>query len=1079
MVAQIVSGAFSLNGENHGKPTYKKDQKVSGLEVLLYFWDERDGSEMCGWYVGPELGGNQVWAFSPGKASPIPPQTGWQVPYGGPIDPTFAISYGGGNGATQAPQQQQAQQSYGQQQQSWGQQQQQARPQQQQQQQQQSWGQQQQPQQQQSYGQQQQRQQQSYGQQQQSYGQQSYGQQQQQYGQQQQAPQSAWHRQQQEMQEQQKKFEAARREQEQKKAAQYAEMQRKQAEMQKQKQEQFQKQQEAIKAQRDALMKKKEEEMKRKQEEMRAKREAEERVLAERKAAIAVRRVIQKVRMSTADAFDAVKAEYQEVMGSEGLNLGSMRDQVEDEYTKAAEQTQVRIDRLLEQKRKAEEAKAEAERKRKEQEDLAKELAEKFVSLIEKAEEHHEKLKEVSKPLEPDSLKENKLSKDGVEEVAKEVDETVRECQTRLKECNDLVAKRGIEMKGPAGMPPEHMSSLTEATKRASECKKGIEATLNTTKTHKAAAMKTAAAEKKTEDLTKMFEKYDKDKDKLLSQKEVAAFSKSEYKFDLPQDKLKVIWQRVVECEGAKGVSLDSLLLLKMLIGTEREKVRDGKRKALRLEKERVIAEKKEMVRARIKSLSTALAEADKEIVKIEEGMKPLSKRSELAKPMPDMLEFADSMVDLITDGEKVHEQMSKRLADLTEGVDSKFEADMRTFLAQELRPLESRMGRLQARVKRTRVLESRFREKARRKPAADLRRLQAQALKLVRYNKAAKKLTSDDFFASIDTKGDGVIDEDEWLTFFENAETELKEIIEEAPKKEEAKEEAKEEVKEEEKAEESVVEEKTEEKAEEAGEEKAEETKEGEEKKEEEVKEETEEKMETEEKKEAEDGKAEEKKETEEKKEEKKEAEEKKAAAEEVETEPVEKVELSKDELSKVFAQLDESGEGQLSKEVFARLLRKHMKVVSSTIMSTDCAIKDSKSVRRLDVGELLEVIEGPYKDVVMKVTRVKAKALKDDVEGWVSLVSNFGTTFLVEGGAMYKVVKPVDLTSSFELEEETEGKTKEVLKAGTVLEMHEAPKKEEKSGHMRLKCRVRGGGPIGWVTSTGSSGTVFVEAL
>jgi len=75
---------------------------VSGLEVLLYFWDERDGSEMCGWYVGPELGGNFILAFRPGKASPIPPQSGWQVPFGGQVDPTFAV-YAGNVAAAAEP----------------------------------------------------------------------------------------------------------------------------------------------------------------------------------------------------------------------------------------------------------------------------------------------------------------------------------------------------------------------------------------------------------------------------------------------------------------------------------------------------------------------------------------------------------------------------------------------------------------------------------------------------------------------------------------------------------------------------------------------------------------------------------------------------------------------------------------------------------------------------------------------------------------------------------------------------------------------------------------------------------------
>eukprot|EP00913_Durusdinium_trenchii_P019400 g18238.t1 len=35
-------------------------EKSKGLDVLIYFWDERDGPELCGWWIGPKVGGDQV-----------------------------------------------------------------------------------------------------------------------------------------------------------------------------------------------------------------------------------------------------------------------------------------------------------------------------------------------------------------------------------------------------------------------------------------------------------------------------------------------------------------------------------------------------------------------------------------------------------------------------------------------------------------------------------------------------------------------------------------------------------------------------------------------------------------------------------------------------------------------------------------------------------------------------------------------------------------------------------------------------------------------------------------------------------
>eukprot|EP00442_Polarella_glacialis_P029701 CAMPEP_0115159560 /NCGR_PEP_ID=MMETSP0227-20121206/70284_1 /TAXON_ID=89957 /ORGANISM="Polarella glacialis, Strain CCMP 1383" /LENGTH=207 /DNA_ID=CAMNT_0002571293 /DNA_START=46 /DNA_END=666 /DNA_ORIENTATION=+ len=91
-VGSIVRGNFTRYGENHGRPTYKKDQNVNGSEVLLYYWDERDGASVSGWWFGPKVGGDQVWAFQPNRLAQTPPKMGWKVPYDGPVDQTFMIS---------------------------------------------------------------------------------------------------------------------------------------------------------------------------------------------------------------------------------------------------------------------------------------------------------------------------------------------------------------------------------------------------------------------------------------------------------------------------------------------------------------------------------------------------------------------------------------------------------------------------------------------------------------------------------------------------------------------------------------------------------------------------------------------------------------------------------------------------------------------------------------------------------------------------------------------------------------------------------------------------------------------------
>jgi len=120
-VGNIVRGAYTPYSENHGRPVYRKNEQVNNLDVLIYYWDDRDGPNFCGWWFGPKVGGDQVWAYNSERAM-TPPPGGWRVPYDGPVDTTFSVSSGSGGGgyAQQQPQQQapQAPQGqYGQQQQ--------------------------------------------------------------------------------------------------------------------------------------------------------------------------------------------------------------------------------------------------------------------------------------------------------------------------------------------------------------------------------------------------------------------------------------------------------------------------------------------------------------------------------------------------------------------------------------------------------------------------------------------------------------------------------------------------------------------------------------------------------------------------------------------------------------------------------------------------------------------------------------------------------------------------------------------------------------------------------------------------
>mmetsp|Transcript_30916 Transcript_30916/g.64858 ORF Transcript_30916/g.64858 Transcript_30916/m.64858 type:complete len:163 (-) Transcript_30916:144-632(-) len=151
-------------------------------------------------------------------------------------------------------------------------------------------------------------------------------------------------------------------------------------------------------------------------------------------------------------------------------------------------------------------------------------------------------------------------------------------------------------------------------------------------------------------------------------------------------------------------------------------------------------------------------------------------------------------------------------------------------------------------------------------------------------------------------------------------------------------------------------------------------------------------------------------------------------------------------------------------------------MKVAKDTVITSGATILEGTNLRRLEAGEILEILEGPIEEDTVHVMRVHAKAMKDDVDGWVSVAGNQGSVFLEDGGNLWKVIKETILTESFELDgdssKDATRKLKDTtrkLKVGETVVVREWPRKEEKSGLTRMKCKAKDG-VVGWATTMGN---------
>eukprot|EP00927_Polykrikos_kofoidii_P082856 TRINITY_DN8350_c0_g1_i2.p1 TRINITY_DN8350_c0_g1~~TRINITY_DN8350_c0_g1_i2.p1 ORF type:complete len:986 (+),score=266.36 TRINITY_DN8350_c0_g1_i2:183-2960(+) len=95
IVARTLAGEYTKKGTNHERPVFQKKHDnpndPDAVDVLLYYWDGRDGEAFQGWWFGNKLGGTKVWAHCSELLS-TPPPSGWKIPWDGPVYQTISVA---------------------------------------------------------------------------------------------------------------------------------------------------------------------------------------------------------------------------------------------------------------------------------------------------------------------------------------------------------------------------------------------------------------------------------------------------------------------------------------------------------------------------------------------------------------------------------------------------------------------------------------------------------------------------------------------------------------------------------------------------------------------------------------------------------------------------------------------------------------------------------------------------------------------------------------------------------------------------------------------------------------------------
>lgn len=642
-VGAIVRGTYAPYTENHSRTVYRKSEQVNGLDVLVYFWDERDGPNFCGWWFGPKVGGDQVWAYNPDKGA-VPPPSGWRVPYDGPVDTTYQVSVH-------------------------------------------------------SAGQMQQLVQQQYD--------------------------PAVIRQQQ-----------------------LAEMQRRQEEQQRMLQERQQKMQE------------------------------EERRRLEQHAVLIIRKAVQQLRLATPETYEQLKLEAEAALGSELSKVGEHQLKIKEEAEGLMQQCAERVQQITEFRRREEENRVESERRRKEEEETAKRLLSELSELVKKAEQDSAVLFEAGAPVLSDEAKDKELTPELTTQVNKAVQDASVAAKSSCKSCTNFLVTNRDAMEQAKYILAETRQELVLLQSRVNDCLKKLVKTTSVTKDTHAKVVKKASATKKLNARAQTFSKYDRDGDNAWSAKEISAYAKGEFAFELPSEvAMKIIRQIAGGDETARKVAKDNFHRVKVAIGIAREEEASRLRVAEKERQQRILEARKAELQKEVNNASEGLDDVQQELIKAEEKVKPLfAAAAATARVNGTDPEEAPAEATVTEAMVKEAEDQVISVKDELASVRKKFtalsgegeEETHQRFLAGEVQKLEATAGTFDARLAQVTRLIQRGREILVRQEIVEMQRLQAEASKVLKEQMKNKDMVPAAFFESLDTDKDEKLSEDDFVGFFE-----------------------------------------------------------------------------------------------------------------------------------------------------------------------------------------------------------------------------------------------------------------------------------------------------------------------
>jgi len=142
---------------------------------------------------------------------------------------------------------------------------------------------------------------------------------------------------------------------------------------------------------------------------------------------------------------------------------------------------------------------------------------------------------------------------------------------------------------------------------------------------------------------------------------------------------------------------------------------------------------------------------------------------------------------------------------------------------------------------------------------------------------------------------------------------------------------------------------------------------------------------------------------------------------------------------------------------------------------LETTFTTEDAEDVKALLADEVLELVEGPRKEVLADTMRARVKLIPEGMNGWITITDKNGTIFACHNPKLFVCTQSIVMTEG---EDAKESATIRKLTVGEILEAQGEPKVDEETKAERMQVKALKDGKEGWISTKGNAGTVYAES-